>query len=1207
MPTLKQLTCQVERETSPEPLKEYSTNYGDGVVETFLAIPDAPAAFTIHLTSSGYIAPGLAMFVYIDGVYQCNRNRKGLVAPDDTVPPDFYEVDFRVRQKEEPIGSGRFLSRPWRFEDLNFATADNAPNVDDAILGNLGTIEVVVLRCQGAPVAPEPVISTQRTEPESKTGGDAKKGKRLAIKVKADRAGFMPTLPFGGLDGEDDDEPDLNFAAAFDGASDRRYPNYDGHHHDELDDRASRSHRRRYSRASPSPPPPQLTHLLADYLRRQAVGLDAAFRARSGQRDRSASYYKQYRPNGREDSGRRRIRVEGNIQPNSESRLYQVFQNTNDKLDELGELGERSRQHNHRNPHTHRNPMEAYSGDVDESSTELEMTRRSRSFGDYLGSLLHSGIDSDTLPSRRVIHQETPAYNSKHHPNRYPSYRRDQVDPSLASSNCPPEPKYNPRYAPEVRSTPIRPLYTRYDHEKNSKMPGAWTGLDPFQAAASPKLNVFATGFVDQEEASDHSHHWSPDSDGNFKANGSASKDQGTNWNADAGGDDAQNSSWGPRTDNTDQSQSWQADKNETGGDWRIGGDDNNGQESSWGPDNGNFGVSNDQSGGDTFQNWNNPNDVGDPAWGGSNAQAWGESVGSQQGLENGQNPRESENTEQNDGTASEEAGDAQHSAGNGGGNAARNSGGASWGWGLQDNSTTNVAGDSNLVGSMNANAESSKTQLNDDISNNQNTQDSEWDNDASNAQNISNSEWNNDVSKIPDVGNWDKTSNDATQQATSGGAVSKDAGKWNSVENTAQQKDNSWNTTPNNTSHQTASVEANSAEKAAQGESHWTNSLNNVAQDSGGNWNIPAQTQPIKAGSKASSHSSSSFMHQPRVPELPYIKAYWSNINRPSIGTPHELRSDADLPADAGSVCAPSETPYVVLESTAREKKVKQYVHAGKGRNYTHITRRPQYLDSMEAPYAVFRFKYRSKDMLGQILGKRGKEQIAKDFKQEQEQEMKRRLSELSKKELIARLVSVEANRSRNGSVRSRSKTVKSEKSVVKEWAAGVAAATASVQGGHSDSPDTCSRCKQNLVGEFWHCDVCSDFNICCLCASRGCRCERSHKLAKWKQGQDIIAGEPAPGITGEKLSENFRCTGSGSSKNGNGQPSEPQMSWNWEQAATGGDSGAQGDDWDDYNAVESAVSGGTDTHAAPAEAGNGGWHDSGAGANGDSGNGRW
>lgn len=119
MPTLKQLTCQVERETSPEPLKEYSTNYGDGVVETFLAIPDAPAAFTIHLTSSGYIAPGLAMFVYIDGVYQCNRNRKGLVAPDDTVPPDFYEVDFRVRQKEEPIGSGRFLSRPWRFEDLN--------------------------------------------------------------------------------------------------------------------------------------------------------------------------------------------------------------------------------------------------------------------------------------------------------------------------------------------------------------------------------------------------------------------------------------------------------------------------------------------------------------------------------------------------------------------------------------------------------------------------------------------------------------------------------------------------------------------------------------------------------------------------------------------------------------------------------------------------------------------------------------------------------------------------------------------------------------------------------------------------------------------------------------------------------------------------------------------------------------------------------
>lgn len=59
------------------------------------------------------------MLVFIDGVYQCNRNRKGLITPDGTLTPDFYEVDFRVRQKEERVGTGKFIGRPWRFESLN--------------------------------------------------------------------------------------------------------------------------------------------------------------------------------------------------------------------------------------------------------------------------------------------------------------------------------------------------------------------------------------------------------------------------------------------------------------------------------------------------------------------------------------------------------------------------------------------------------------------------------------------------------------------------------------------------------------------------------------------------------------------------------------------------------------------------------------------------------------------------------------------------------------------------------------------------------------------------------------------------------------------------------------------------------------------------------------------------------------------------------
>lgn len=120
MPTLKQLTCSVDLSPTNVSLREHDTTYGDGFVETYVAIPSEPSGFNIHFTSSGYIAPGLAMFVYMDGVYQCNRNRRNLIVPDGLSPGAHTEVDFRVRQKEEKAGApGKFIGREWRFEKLN--------------------------------------------------------------------------------------------------------------------------------------------------------------------------------------------------------------------------------------------------------------------------------------------------------------------------------------------------------------------------------------------------------------------------------------------------------------------------------------------------------------------------------------------------------------------------------------------------------------------------------------------------------------------------------------------------------------------------------------------------------------------------------------------------------------------------------------------------------------------------------------------------------------------------------------------------------------------------------------------------------------------------------------------------------------------------------------------------------------------------------
>ena len=119
MPRLRQITCQVEW---PEPglkFEEYGTVYGDGLVETFIAVPDRPQPFSIHLTSKGYIAEGLAMLVYMDGEYQCNRNRLHLKPPKKGQARDQTNVDFRLRQKEKTIGGGSFIGRDWRFDSHN--------------------------------------------------------------------------------------------------------------------------------------------------------------------------------------------------------------------------------------------------------------------------------------------------------------------------------------------------------------------------------------------------------------------------------------------------------------------------------------------------------------------------------------------------------------------------------------------------------------------------------------------------------------------------------------------------------------------------------------------------------------------------------------------------------------------------------------------------------------------------------------------------------------------------------------------------------------------------------------------------------------------------------------------------------------------------------------------------------------------------------
>lgn len=103
----------VENATTATPFPEHGTQYHDGVVEAFLEVPGRTTDFAIRLQLDEHVAPGLQVFVFIDGVYQCNRIVRGLLPPDDPSAAVNYQVDVKMRQMETEIDHGLFLGNRW--------------------------------------------------------------------------------------------------------------------------------------------------------------------------------------------------------------------------------------------------------------------------------------------------------------------------------------------------------------------------------------------------------------------------------------------------------------------------------------------------------------------------------------------------------------------------------------------------------------------------------------------------------------------------------------------------------------------------------------------------------------------------------------------------------------------------------------------------------------------------------------------------------------------------------------------------------------------------------------------------------------------------------------------------------------------------------------------------------------------------------------
>jgi hypothetical protein len=111
MVTLNNLECSIYIEDSSIKLTEYNQRYADGAVKLYVAAPAIDAAFRIRIIANGYVAQGVAAFVYIDGRYQCNRNCMTPVTGDG-------KIELNLRQKEEKTAQGHFIGRDWRFTSL---------------------------------------------------------------------------------------------------------------------------------------------------------------------------------------------------------------------------------------------------------------------------------------------------------------------------------------------------------------------------------------------------------------------------------------------------------------------------------------------------------------------------------------------------------------------------------------------------------------------------------------------------------------------------------------------------------------------------------------------------------------------------------------------------------------------------------------------------------------------------------------------------------------------------------------------------------------------------------------------------------------------------------------------------------------------------------------------------------------------------------
>lgn len=459
------------------------------------------------------------------------------------------------------------------------------------------------------------------------------------------------------------------------------------------------------------------------------------------------------------------------------------------------------------------------------------------------------------------------------------------------------------------------------------------------------------------------------------------------------------------------------------------------------------------------------------------------------------------------------------------------------------------------------------------------------WGNTNGNGNQATNTGWNNDANNDQGGNTWGDTAGNGNQADNNNAA----AGGWGDTAQDNKGANAGWsggeaNQTSNDNNNDWEKAGAPAQNNDAQG---WeaTTKNNNATGNAWGDshndaWDTSNKAPPRSTGSVRSSGASTRASYDPKA----HVKPYWAEwrgdhkTHGPSASRPREA------PREAYSYPAGPKPTLPAGKST----EASHGVQAGRGADYTHRTYRPIYLDEMEMPYAVFTFKYRSKNRLEDIL----KRSIGTECEKIETDVEKGELMGLSKEQLVERLM-----RSKLGPARK----PPSVQGLGNGWANGAGDEPDRAGGGDGWS-------KQGGGGDG---NVVDNWNSGKNDAADGWdnqSKESSRSQNKWDSGNNDVAGgwdqqskKSSKPQNGWDSGDNATTGGAGGWDNQSNKSKASHRKDNWNTNAgskSGGDGG-----WAQTGGGQTGGATGWNQTGAGQTGGNGGWDQTGAGQTGASG----